>query len=103
MISDSWTCVTSAAIASDCGEIIFPMTPPIVLAARKRSGEMFANAGLDVAAMYCNPANSAFADVSEPVTAVPTQPMTGEMKENADPDPARKYPMDIVWPEKFMT
>ena len=103
MMSASLTWVATAAMASDCGLIILPTTPPMVLAARKRSGVTFARAPLLIAAEYCRPANKAFALVSEPVTAVPTQPSSGEMTGKAGPEPERSWPMLMVWPLKFMT
>ena len=103
MMSASITCVATAAIASDCGLIILPTTPPIVLAAKNKSGVTFASAAFDRAAEYCRPEKSAFAEVSDPVTAVPTQPSMGEMNGNAGPDPERNSPIVMVWPLKFMT
>lgn len=88
-----------AAMASDCGEIILPTTPPEVLAAVMRWGSspMFS------AAVFCRLEKSALAEVSEPVTAVPSQPSTGEKNANAAPRPATAVPIASVWPEKFMT
>ncbi len=77
--------VVTAAMASDCGLIILPITPPMVLAAKNRSGVTPAREALDWAASYCRLENSAFAEVSEPVTAVPTQPSTGERTANSEP------------------
>ena len=88
-----------AAIARDCGEIILPTTPPEVLAATSRAG----SAPMFVAAVCCRVENSAFAEVSEPVTAVPSQPSTGDRNTKAAPRPATHVPMATVWPEKFMT
>ena len=101
--ADSFSLVASAAMANDCGDIILPTTPPMVLDARNRSGEVEDSAALALAASCCRLANSAFADVSEPVTAVPTHPSTGESNANKDPLPARNWPMAIVCPEKFIT
>ena len=47
--------------------------------------------------------NSALAEVSDPVTAVPTQPSTGEKNAKAAPSPATNVPIARVCPEKFMT
>ena len=79
------------------GEIVelLPTTPPVVFAASMRSGlrpRLFA-------AVTCRLANRALAEVSEPVTATPTQPRTGEKKANAGPRLAKNSPMVTVWPE----
>jgi hypothetical protein len=42
-------------------------------------------------------------EVSEPVTAVPNQPIRGERKAKKAPAPAAHVPSVIVWPEKFIT
>lgn len=54
----------AAATASVCGEIILPVTPPPVLAARANTGSI----PTDPAVTCCNFANNTFDDVSEPVT-----------------------------------
>ena len=61
----------------------------MVLAARNKSGETWASEAFDCAASYCKLENKAFADVSEPVTAVPTQPSTGESSAKREPVWAR--------------
>lgn len=48
---DSCSPVASAAMASDCGEIILPTTPPMVFEAKKRSGEVSASAGFACATL----------------------------------------------------
>ena len=47
--------------------------------------------------------NSEFVDVSEPVTAVPNQPMSGERKAKKPPAPAAQVPSVIVWPDMSIT
>ena len=41
--------------------------------------------------------------MSEPVTATPSQPRTGERIAKALPMPAIQMPSVAVWPEEFMT
>src|SRR5674476_899193 len=89
----------AAAIARFWGEIILPSTPPEELAAAIRAGL----SPTSLAAETCNAPNSEFDDVSEPVTATPSQPRIGEMSANAAPAPAIHLPSDAVWPEAFMT
>ncbi|OPZ53351.1 MAG: hypothetical protein BWY91_01985 [bacterium ADurb.BinA028] len=75
-----------------CGLIILPTTPPEVLAATSRVGSRPA----PLAAVCWRVANSALALVSEPVTAVPIHPRTGEKKAKAAPVPAIHVPTVIV-------
>src|SRR5450631_4754262 len=89
----------AAAIARFCGEIILPSTPPDELAAAMRTGLSPAC----LAAETCNAPKSELEDVSEPVTATPSQPRTGERTANAAPAPAIHLPSEAVWPEAFMT
>ena len=71
----------AVAMAMDCGEIILPVTPPVVLAATvSTSGRPSC-----CAVVACKVPNKALADVSEPVRNTPTQPRKGEKKENALP------------------
>ena len=88
-----------AAIVRFCGLIILPTTPPEVLAATSRVGSRPAFCP----AVCCRVANSALAEVSEPVTAVPSQPRIGERKAKNAPVAAIQVPMVSVWPERFMT
>src|SRR5437870_1037324 len=60
----------AAAIARFCGEIILPSTPPELFEAASRTGDRCALP----AAATCRAPNSEFDEVSEPVTAVPSQP-----------------------------
>ena len=71
------------AIAIDCGEIILPVTPPVVFLQR----EALQIRRL-VAVMACKFENSAFADVSDPVRNTPIQPKNGEKNGNSPPVPA---------------
>src|SRR3954451_5596084 len=88
-----------AAMVRFCGLIIFPTTPPEVLAATSRVGSRPAL----FAAACCRVANSAFADVSEPVTAVPIHPRTGDRNAKNAPVAAIQFPMVRVWPDRFIT
>ena len=81
-----------AAIVRFCGLIILPTTPPEVFAATSRVGSIPAS----LAAVCCRVANSALAEVSEPVTAVPSQPRMGDRNANAAPVPAIQVPIVIV-------
>src|SRR3712207_6750270 len=85
-----------AAIVRFCGLIILPTTPPEVLAATRSVGSSPAFC----AAVCCSVAKRALAEVSDPVTAVPSQPRMGERKANAAPVPAIQVPMVIVWPDR---
>jgi hypothetical protein len=42
-------------------------------------------------------------EVSDPVTAVPNQPIKGETNANAPPAPAAHLPRVAVWPDMFIT
>ena len=53
--------------------------------------------------MTCSEPNSALDDVSEPVTATPSQPITGERKASAAPALAMVSPIAVVCAEAFMT
>src|SRR5215210_750833 len=89
----------AAPIARFCGEIIFPSTPPELLAAA--SSVLLTPASF--AAATCRPPNSALDDVSDPVTATPSQPIIGDRNANKDPAPAAHSPSVIVWPDWFIT
>src|SRR5665648_180815 len=89
----------AAAIARFWGETILPSTPPEELAAAIRYGLI----PTCLAAETCNAPKSEFDEVSEPVTATPSQPRRGEMSANAAPAPAIQLPSVPVWPEAFMT
>ena len=67
------------AIAIDCGEIILPVTPPVVLAATSNRSET----PICCAAVAYKAANKALDDVSDPVRNTPSQPRNGEKKVNA--------------------
>src|SRR5699024_4126945 len=88
-----------AAIVRFCGLIILPPTPPELLAPTSSSGLRPASC----AAVCCSVANRALAEVSEPVTAVPSQPRIGERKAKKAPVPAIQVPIVMVCPDRFMT
>src|SRR5699024_4265875 len=88
-----------AAIVRFCGLIILPTTPPELLAPTSSSGLRPASC----AAVCCSVANRALAEVSEPVTAVPSQPRIGERKAKKAPVPAIQVPIVMVCPDRFMT
>src|SRR3954454_5710892 len=66
--------VAAHATAIDCGEIILPVTPPVVLAATSNVSDTL----IWCAVVFCNEQNSALDDVSEPVRNTPSQPRKGE-------------------------
>src|SRR5690606_18368204 len=73
------------AMAIDWGEIILPVTPPVVLAATiSTSGRPSC-----CAVVACKAPNKALAEVSEPVRNTPIQPRNGEKKVKALPVWAR--------------
>ena len=78
--SDSFPtkCPPAAATAIDCGEIIFPTTPPEAFAPTVTTG----STPIDVAVAACNFPNNALAEVSEPVIKTPSHPRTGAKKGN---------------------
>ena len=53
--------------------------------------------------MTCSEPKSALDDVSEPVTATPSQPITGEKKASAPPTLAMVSPIAVVCAEAFIT
>ena len=86
------------------GEIlraIFPSTPPQLLAAANRVSEM----PTSLAAVTCNAPSNAFDDVSDPVTATPSQPIRAEKNATVPPPaPAAQRPSGvIVCPDWFIT
>src|SRR5262249_28893598 len=99
--SPSWPAMPTAAapMARFCGEIIFPRTPPLEFEAAISIGERLAFS----AAETCSAPNSALDDVSDPVTATPSQPRIGESRAEAAPAPASQLPIVIVWPQRFIT
>ena len=91
--------VTAAAMAIDCGEIIFPSPPPARLAPNpNKPDEPIASN-----AVVCNFPNKALADVSEPVTKVPIQPIIDANRGNNAPLVATKYPIVVIIPELLPT
>ena len=77
------------------GEIILPVTPPVVLAPMVRIGLT----PICCAVTACRLANSALLDVSEPVRNTPSQPRKGEKKGNSAPDAANASPRVEEMPE----
>src|SRR5712672_2355012 len=62
--------VAVEATTIDCASIILPMTPPEELAAAIRIGDRPSCSDV----IFCNPPNSTFEAVSDPVNATPSQP-----------------------------
>ena len=89
----------AAPMARFCGEIILPMTPADELAAAISVGESPA----PCAALTYSAPNSAFEEVSEPVTATPSQPMIPDRKAKMLPAPASHSASVLVWPDWFIT
>jgi hypothetical protein len=89
----------AAAMARFWGEIILPSTPPELFEAAMSTGSSPALP----AAVTCRAPNSEFDEVSEPVTATPSQPMIGESAANKPPAPAIQLPSVAVCPEAFIT
>ena len=76
-----------------------PSTPPDEFAAASSSG----GSPAAFAAVTCSEPNSALDDVSDPVTATPSQPITGERNASAPPALAIVSPIAVVCAEAFMT
>src|SRR6476661_1505608 len=71
-IVSSWPyqLVAVEATTIDCASIILPITPPDEFAAPIRIGD----SPSCCAVIFCNPPNSTFDAVSDPVSATPSQP-----------------------------
>ena len=83
------------AIEIDCGEIILPQTPPVVLAVTIK-----VSFNPNCCAVFCcNPQKSAFDEVSEPVKNTPNQPRIGEKNGNKKPVFARTSAIVVDIPE----
>src|SRR3954451_24668257 len=89
----------AAAMARFCGDTILPSTPPEEFAAAISSGDSPAC----LAAETCRAPKRLLDDVSEPVTATPSQPRIGDRIANNPPDVANHRPSVAVSPEAFMT
>src|SRR5205823_3130193 len=89
----------AAPIARFWGETIFASTPPELFAPASSVGD---SEDLCAAATWSAP-NNEFVEVSEPVTAVPNQPISGDRNAKNPPAPAAQVPRVIVWPERFIT
>ena len=74
-------------------------TPPELLAAASSVGE----SPDCLAAATCRAPNSELVEVSEPVTAVPNQPISGDRNAKKPPAPAAHVPSVIDWPDRFIT
>src|SRR5688572_2791506 len=85
----------AAPMAIDCGEIIFPVTPPEAFALTVTTGSTpRVSAEVD-----CNLQNKALDDVSEPVRNTPNHPRMGEKNGNNGPVAARAIAIVIDIPE----
>src|SRR5450759_2666069 len=82
----------AAAHARFWGAIVLPSTPPEELAAAIRAGL----SPTSLAAEPCKAPKSEFDEVSEPVTATPSQPRIGERTAKAAPAPAIQVPSAAV-------
>lgn len=91
--------VAAQATAIDCGEIIFPVTPPDELAAMASSGFM----PTDWAETCWSVLNKTLDEVSEPVMKTPSQPSTGEKNGNNAAVLASANANVVIMPEAFMT
>src|SRR6185369_1225879 len=89
----------AVATARDWGEIILPMTPPLVLAAPVRIGLSPSCS----AVAFCRPPKRTLLEVSEPVRNTPSQPRNGAMNGNQCPVLVKTRPRQLVMPEVFMT
>ena len=80
--------VAAVATAMLWGEIIFPVTPPLELAATMRLG----STPICCAVVFCREPNRALEDVSEPVRNTPSQPRIGEKNGNSAPVAVKASP-----------
>src|SRR3990167_6257009 len=87
------------ATAIDCGEITWPVTPPLVVAATNSTSLT----PIWCAVVACNELNSALDEVSDPVRNTPSQPRNGEKNGNAAPVPANTSAMVEDMPEYLVT
>ena len=87
--------VAAVATAMDWGEIIFPTTPPLELAATMRVG----STPICWAVVFCKAANRALEEVSEPVRKTPSQPRMGEKMGNRAPVAVKARPRMELMPE----
>src|SRR5579859_7915658 len=89
----------AAPMARFCGETILASTPPELLTAAISVGDRLAL----WAAATCNAPKSELVEVSDPVTAMPNQPMNDDRKAKKPPAPAAQVPSVIVCPDRFIT
>src|SRR6266576_5043286 len=89
-IEPSWPyqLVAVEATTIDWASIILPITPPEELAALIRIGDRPSCSEV----IFCNPPNSTFEAVSEPVSATPSQPSNVPKKGYSTPAPAKAKP-----------
>ena len=82
-------------MAMDWGEIILPVTPPVVLAVTiSTSGRPSC-----AAVVACRAANKALAEVSLPVRNTPSQPSKALKNGNSAPVAAKAMPIVTMEPE----
>ena len=78
-----------------CASIILPITPPELFDATIRDGDRCSCC----AVTCCRLPKSTFDDVSLPVSATPSQPISGEKNGNSTPVPASMSPIVVSVPE----
>jgi hypothetical protein len=76
-----------------------PSTPPELFVAAISTSDSPAW----FASVTCSAPNSELADVSDPVTAVPSHPRIGDSSAKAPPAAAIQVPNVIAWPDRFIT
>src|SRR5437762_6988773 len=81
-----------------CASIILPMTPPELLEAAISTGES-PSCSADT---FCSPPNSTLEDVSEPVSATPSQPSLAPKKGYSQPACANARPSVESSPAPFV-
>src|SRR5436190_13008994 len=87
--------VAVEATTIDCASIILPITPPDELAALIRIGDRPSCSEV----IFCNPPNSTFDAVSDPVNATPNQPNKVPKNGYSTPVPANANPSVASIPE----
>src|ERR1041384_6068582 len=97
-IEPSWPnqLVAVEATTIDCASIILPITPPDEFAALIRIGDRPSCSEV----IFCNPPNSPFDAVSEPVSATPSQPSSVPKNGYSTPAPAKARPRVASMPER---
>src|SRR5213593_619956 len=87
--------VAEVATQIDCASTILPITPPAELAAHIRTGSRLSCC----AVIRCKLPNSAFDEVSVPLTATPSQPRYVPKKGNSQPVRVNANPSTASRPE----